>query len=406
MRGPAEDAAGPARGAPRGPLRPQAALLFVLFGLVVTLAGAPTRPPAFEWVALAAATALPVWWSLLGTAPPGWSLAVFLVAGAVLLAARLEMGGAVVFVLIGTGLASVALGDREALALWMISLGLALLAALRAWLQVRSPVALTTVVPSYAVAGGFVIAGRLRRRHQQETERLLADLESEHRRLEVAHAALAEHARRVAELSAAEERNRIAAEIHDVLAHALTAIIVQAEAAAIRLRADPAGAAGQVSAVAALARDALQEARLSVAAIRADPGAGGLDALRRLCDEATRLGGLRCTCGVEGPERPLPAPIAHAAHRVLQEALTNARRHGAAEHVTVACAFLPGTFALTVTDDGRGSGEAEVVPGSGLRGMRERAARADGRLQAGPLPAGPGFRVRVELPLPADASED
>ena len=197
--------------------------------------------------------------------------------------------------------------------LWLVSFGPTLLAGLLAWLRSRSPMALTTVMPSFAAAGGFVVAGRLRRRHQVETERLLSDLEREHRELEVAHAVLAERARRVAELSAAEERNRIATEVHDVLAHALTAIIIRAEAAAVRLRSDPAGASAQVSAVAGLARDALQEARLSVAAMRADPGAGGLDALRRLCDDATRLGDLRCTCEVSGPERPLPAPVAHAA---------------------------------------------------------------------------------------------
>ena len=68
----------------------------------------------------------------------------------------------------------------------------------------------------------------------------------------------------------------------------------------------------------------------------------------------------------------------------------------------MACAFSPQAFALTVADDGRGSGAADGVPGSGLLGMRERAARAGGRLEAGPQPAGGGFRVRLELPLPAE----
>jgi signal transduction histidine kinase len=140
--------------------------------------------------------------------------------------------------------------------------------------------------------------------------------------------------------------------------------------------------------------------------VPADPGAGGLDALRRLCAEVTRLGDLRCDLEVRGPERPLPAPVAHAAYRILQEALTNARRHGGARRVSVECAFEEGAVALTVTDDGRGGGEAAVVPGSGLRGMRERAARAGGRLEAGPVPGGAGFRVRAELPLGDPAGGD
>jgi signal transduction histidine kinase len=217
------------------PLPPVAAGAIVLFGVVVALTAGPGRLPPAAWALGAAAAALPFWWSSRRAPPPAWALGAFLAAGTGFLFLRQEVTGGVILLLVGTGLGVHRLPDREALLFGCASLALALLGALWQRLLLGSLAGFATVVPSYAVAAGFILAGRFRRRHLRETERLLADLEAEHRRLEEAHAALAEHARRVADLSAAEERNRIAAEIHDVLAHALTAIIVQAEAASVCL---------------------------------------------------------------------------------------------------------------------------------------------------------------------------
>ena len=359
-----------------------------------------SAPPA-QWPLVAIDAALTVWWARRREEPPTWSLVVAGVATAGLLALRPEIGAVLVLVLLTTGMAILRLPDRPAVILGAVSLGLMLLAGLRQRLQLGSDQGLISDVVGYSVAFGALISSRQRVRHQWETERLLAELAEEHRRLEEAHARLAAHARQVAELAASEERNRIAREIHDVLAHSLTAIIVQAEAATVRLRGGPEAAAEPVRTVAGLARAALQEARLSVAAIRADPGAAGAEALRRLCDDATRLGGIRCDLTTEGEEQALPAPVAHACYRILQEALTNARRHGQARSAEVCLMFADGRLTLTITDDGSGAASTSPLPGSGLQGMRERALGVGGSVSAGPV-AGGGFRVHAEFPL-ADA---
>ncbi|HVB10038.1 MAG TPA: histidine kinase [Bacillota bacterium] len=258
------------------------------------------------------------------------------------------------------------------------------------------------ILEDYIFIFAIVFASRQRRLRHRETERLLRQLEGEHAALEAAHAELQAYASHAAELAASEERNRLAREIHDVLAHTLTVIIVQADAASVRLQRDAAGAAESVQTVARLARQALQEARLSVAAIRGDPGTAGVDALRRLCDDAGRLAGMRCELRVAGAERPLPAPVALAAFRIAQEALTNARRHGRAQRAEVALAFAGDLVRLTVRDDGRGGGPGEDGGGSGLRGMAERAQGLGGTLQAGVGPDGRGYIVSAELPLGAN----
>lgn len=385
---------------------PASTVLLLAFAVAVMLSSRPSGPSLPLWGLVGVEVALPIWWSRDRSTPPAWSLGLFLAAAAALVAADPHSSSALVLVVIGTALAILRLPDRPAIAVAAISLAVGVLSGLRQRVEFGGNSGLLSVGAAYAVAYGALIASRQRMRHQWETERLLADLQDEHRRLEAAHAQLAQHAQDMAELAASEERNRIAREIHDVLAHALTVIIVQAEAAAVRLRTDPPGAADQVRTVAGLARQALQEARLSVAAIRADPGAAGLDSLRRLCQDATRLSGMRCDLSAEGEERPLPAPVALAAYRILQEALTNARRHGQAERVQVGVAFSARALTLTITDDGRAADTAEAVPGSGLRGMRERAQGIGGSLSAGPLPGHAGFCVRAELPLPEDAGRE
>ena len=378
---------------------PLAAGLLLLFGLAVLREAPPGHRPAAQWPFVAALVALPLWWSRSDRSPPRWSLVALGLAASGLLLTQTSTAAAVVLILIGTAIAVMRLPDGPALAAAAASLALALLAGLRQRLEVGTTQGLVSALVSYSVAYGALAASRQRRRHLREMEGMLARLEAEHRQLEAAHARLAAEAEGAARLAAAEERNRIAREIHDVLAHALTVIIVQAEAAAVRLRADPAAAEAQVGALATLAREALQEARLAVAALRADPGTAGLDAVRRLCRDARRLGGLRCDLAVEGTQRPLPAPVALAAYRILQEALTNAHRHGHAQGVTVTVAFLPDGLRLTIVDDGGGPPAADVVPGSGLRGMAERAADLGGWCTAGALPS--GFAVRVWLPLVA-----
>lgn len=402
------------------PARPGSlsAVLLLAFALGTALTARDMAHPALGWPLVGAVVLLALWWSRTRADPPTWSLWAFAAAMAGLFAVEPRPGPLMALSLVGTAIGVQRLPDRSAATFGGAVAALALLAGARERLQLGSSRGLVDMVVTYSVGFGGLVTWRQRTRHHRETERLLAELAEEHRRLEAAHARLAEHARNVAELAASEERGRIAREIHDLLAHALTAIIVQAEAATVRLRTDPPAAAQQIHSLAALARSALQEARLSVAAIRADPGAAGVDALRRLCAEAERWSGMRCTFSLRGGERPLPAPVAHAAYRILQEALTNARRHGRATRVEVALTFGADLLTLAVDNDLPGQGaetpprdlgqsvgglqSAGAVPGSGLRGMRERAQSLGGSLEAGAR-AG-GFHVCASLPLPADGT--
>lgn len=392
----------------------------MLLALGVFLAvGSGARVPPVGLLAGGVVVALPMAWSWRRTPPPTWTLWAFLTAAGALLALAPRVADLVILILLGTLLATTRLPDRPALWFACASLALALAAGLWQWLTLGGSHNLTTAATAYAVGYGVSVIRRQRTRHQWETERLLENLAEEHRRLEAVHARLAAQTHDLARLAATEERNRIAREIHDVLAHALTAIIVQAEAAAVRLGTDPPTAADQVQTVAHLARQALQEARLSVSAIRAEPGTAGLDVLRRLCQDAGRWANLDCTFTVTGSERPLPAAVALAAYRILQESLTNARRHGQAGRVDVSVALASAHLTLTVVDGGpagesggtaqaapsAGSGGTDPVPGSGLRGMRERAEALGGSLEAGRGPDGHGFRVRAVLPLAAEEPE-
>jgi signal transduction histidine kinase len=200
------------------------------------------------------------------------------------------------------------------------------------------------------------------------------------------------------------ERQRLARELHDVLAHSLSGLAVQLEGA--RLLAERTGAdprlAEQVTNAQKLARDGMAGAKRAVATLRGEalPGPAELPELV----ERTRLAGLPVTLAVTGDPRPLPAESGLAVYRAVQEALTNAAKHagrGAAATVTVTW----GTAALTaeVVDAG-GDRVAAGLPsgGYGLAGLAERAALAGGRLDAGPTPD--GWRVALTMPLTGTAA--
>ncbi|WP_420716815.1 MULTISPECIES: sensor histidine kinase [unclassified Streptomyces] len=202
-----------------------------------------------------------------------------------------------------------------------------------------------------------------------------------------------------AEQAAARERARIAREMHDVLSHAVSIMIVQAEAGPVAVRRAPERAEAAFDAIADTGRDAMTQLRAMLGVLRTDEVAPrrpqpGIGQLAGLLD---RVRGSGPTVSYErtGAVRPLPAALEATVYRVVQEALTNVVRHAGASTAAVRLEYGSGDLAVEVTDDGRGS---DGSPGGhGLIGIRERAAAHGGTVESGPGADGRGFRVRVVL---------
>lgn len=204
----------------------------------------------------------------------------------------------------------------------------------------------------------------------------------------------------------AEERARIARELHDVVAHAVSVMTVQAGAAEEMLGHDPALALEPVRAVQETGRQALVEMKRLVGMLRAEDVEVGLAPqpslrdLNRLAAQV-REAGLPVELLVEGEPRPLPLGVDLSAYRLVQEGLTNALKHAQAATATVTLAYGERELTIEVSDDGRGGDcGADGSLGHGLAGMRERVGVFGGELVAGPRTAG-GFAVRARLPLGA-----
>jgi signal transduction histidine kinase len=207
-----------------------------------------------------------------------------------------------------------------------------------------------------------------------------------------------------------EERLRIAREIHDVVAHAMTAINVQAGVAAHLLERDPGQAYDALRNIKHTSGAALTDLRSTLEVLRDPSAAAPLGPPAGLGDIAELTGGLR-SAGVDvtlivDSAADVPAAVQSVAYRIVQEALTNVARHAGAATATVTVRRVPGAIAVEVVDDGAGAPAAPGVPapGNGLRGMRERAAALGGRLDAGPADGG-GWRVRARLPMSPPAPE-
>lgn len=201
-----------------------------------------------------------------------------------------------------------------------------------------------------------------------------------------------------------EERNRIARELHDVVAHGLSVIVVQSAAAQRILERDPEGARNALGQIEQTGRRALGEMRHVLAAIRTDPGneswrpAPGLADLDELIDDLNGIG-LRVSLTETGEQRAdgLPSTVDMTAYRIVQESLTNVLKHGGAgASAAVNIDHSAESLELAITDDGRGAA-ADPSDGHGLRGMQERVEVFGGRFQAGPRLGG-GFSVKVSLP--------
>jgi signal transduction histidine kinase len=250
-----------------------------------------------------------------------------------------------------------------------------------------------------AVAAGVLIRNR---------ERLFADTERRAAEAEADRLAEAERAVR-------RERSRIAREMHDVVAHGMSVVAVQAAAGREIVRGDPEKAADVFAKIEAVSRESLAELRRMLGVLRdpRDPEASlspqpSISDIRAAVAQSVAVG-VPTELVVEGGERPVEPGIELAAYRIVQEALTNVRKHaGGSASAVVTLVYERDRLAVEVSDDGRGAASAlsQAGGGHGLIGMRERVEIYGGELRSGPRPGG-GFTVRAVLPIAsADTTAD
>ncbi|MGW2592613.1 sensor histidine kinase [Streptomyces sp. NPDC001515] len=223
----------------------------------------------------------------------------------------------------------------------------------------------------------------------------LRAVEDRARQLELTH-------RIEAERAAVRERARIAREMHDILSHAVSLMIVQAEAGPVAVRTAPERAEAAFDAISETGRDAMVQLRRMLGVLREDASAPdsprspqpSLDGIGALV-ERVGAGGPAVSYEVTGEAGPVGQVVGTTVYRIVQEALTNVVRHAGAGTARVVLDHGPEALTVTVTDDGRGPGGGV---GHGLTGIRERAAAHGGTARTGPGPDGRGFRVEVTIP--------
>ena len=256
-----------------------------------------------------------------------------------------------------------------------------------------SPSVVVGVLAGAPLAAGVWGLGayvRSQRRLREELEARAASLEREREQL--------------ARIAVQEERTAIARELHDIVAHSVGVMLLGVRGARDVLRSAPAVADETLARVETSGERSVDELRRMLALLR-DPGAGAdwrpqpsLADLDALLDEH-RAAGLDVTLRVDGVRPPLPEGVEVSVFRIVQEALTNARRHARAQRVVVGLAFRAGSVEVEIEDDGAAP-PAAAERGLGLVGMRERVALLDGELDVGPGRDG-GYRVAVRLPVAA-----
>jgi signal transduction histidine kinase len=259
-----------------------------------------------------------------------------------------------------------------------------------------------TAVSMFGFLVGAIVAGLVVRNRERifvDTERRAAEAEADR---------LAE-----AERAVAKERSRIAREMHDVVAHSMSVVAVQAAAGREIVHTDPDKAARVFARIEAVGRESLTELRRMLGVLREvgdeSPSLAPQPGVAEIADavEQSNAAGVATQLIVHGQQRPLPAGVELTAFRIVQEALTNVRKHaGRPAAATVSIDYAPGAVVLEIVDDGRGAATSmsSLGAGHGLLGMRERAEIYGGEFSAGPRPGG-GFAVRASLPLVDAAAE-
>lgn len=223
-------------------------------------------------------------------------------------------------------------------------------------------------------------------------------LDQSHSELQETHDQLTIYAKQVEELTATSERNKIAREIHDTVGHTMTALIVQLQAARMLQQHDLRQSADTLNRCEDLARSVLQEVRLSVRALR-DEGENHLsivDTLRKLIKDFSDMTGMLTSLQVQGDLTWISTSLQPTIFRLIQESLTNAKRHGNASEATVTLHASDHQIEIAIIDNGKGA--AEVVPGFGLINMRERVQEHSGFIEFETLKEN-GFRVQIVIPI-------
>jgi signal transduction histidine kinase len=268
--------------------------------------------------------------------------------------------------------------------------GAVVFVAVTAFIPDDSPVGLSTVgFGMLFLIGPWLVGVVMRRRRENELFLAERAFQAERRRDQHAQAAVS------------AERSRIARELHDVVAHAISVIIVQARGGERIIGTDPDRAREAFGAVAATGEQAMGEMRRLLGLLRENDAGSALapqPSLDRVSELVGRMreSGLPVNLAIEGDPRPLPPGVDVSAYRILQEALTNVLRHAGPAAATVHIRYEPERIEIAVADDGPGNG-APPGSGHGLIGIRERVTLIGGALEVGPGADG-GFSVRAVLP--------
>lgn len=342
----------------------------------------------------------PAWWTvmivLVGTVPIYWRRTQPLVAGLVVVTAEvtglyLGLSGmpflGSVIVVYSIGAYTVGL-QRTRVMTAITALVVALFVA--GWadgLQLLDEFISTGVL----LVTAFVVGDNLRRRRQHVT-----DLAERAERAEREQGLLAEQ-------RVTAERTRIARDLHDVVAHSVSVMVIQAAAARRNLATDPDAAADALASIESTGRQTMNELRAILGVLRTEATDAELDPQPslHLIGALVAGGDLPVAVSVEGDVAGLPDSVSVTGYRLVQEALTNVRRHaGPVDEVGVRLHIDAERLVIEVSDNGRGAGVRPAADGFGIVGMRERVAALGGTIEAGPRPGG-GWRVRSVLPLVA-----
>ncbi len=327
--------------------------------------------------------------------PKGWAAGLFFtIECALVFSIGLVIGTGGTW-LVGIPLAAFAVESLEPR--WRGGLYLGLVAALVLPIGLRHGTWLGALIntASNGAAVFFVALFAQLRLNEQQAREQMEQLMSE---LAQANNQLAAYATQAEELAMTQERNRLAREIHDNLAHTLTIVNVQIEAAKVVMEARPGQAMDALNKAQEMTQQGLVRVRESVAALRESPVSNRSigEALKDLLAETQRAG-IVTDFTLTGESFALRNKVKLALYRAAQEGLTNVRRHARASRVDVLLAFEPGKISLTVHDNGVGC--AEVTTGFGLLGIRERMQLLGGSLEVHTA-LGEGFRLTVHVPVP------